>query len=245
MKSKSFLIVFLFAQIFFNAQIKQLLYDKVLSYSIKEDNNFNVYGSTSGAGNLIIGYGENWETTYVKNFTWQYKKNILNGYLMNNKYLHQNGSTLADNFLEVTLKKDLNLYNVGSFKNCIAYKGSFKENKNENKFMIYCMQMDDNYDYSEMNSLLFTTQLGINLEDLPKNNIVVKAVLVDKHGEATVNFLDLIETINPPHKLYYNNDYISTTNPLQKIKKQHHIIVNLLSRKFIFLMNLIKGSINL
>jgi len=222
MKNKPYLIVFLFIQFFFNAQITQLSYDKILNYTIKEDNNFKVYSSKSETGNLIIGYGENWETTYIKDFTWQYKKNILNGYLMNDKYLHQNGSSLSNDYLDVVLIKNSNRYNVGSFKNCIAYNGSFKENKTGNNFMIYCLQMDDDYDYSEMNRFLFTTQFGINLENLPQNNIVVKVVLVDKNGEATVNFLDLIDTVNETQKLYFNKDYIEAyinQKPSPKDKK--------------------------
>ncbi|AZA62267.1 hypothetical protein [Chryseobacterium indoltheticum] len=141
---------------------------------------------------------------------------------MNDKYLHQNGSSLSNNYLEVVLIKNSNLYNVGSFKNCIAYNGSFKENKTGNNFMIYCLQMDDDYDYSEMNRFLFTTQFGINFENLPQNNIVVKVVLVDKNGEATVNFLDLIDTVNETLKLYFNKDYIEAyinQKPSPKDKK--------------------------
>ncbi|CAA7194837.1 hypothetical protein [Chryseobacterium potabilaquae] len=221
MKKKIFLILFLFS-IIINAQIKKLSYDRILHYSIKEDNNFSIYSNDSKTDNLIIDYGESWDSSYKKHFSWQHKDHYLTGYLLNEKFLHQSGSSEYMGTLQMDFEKDENLYEVDSYKNCIAYKGVEKNKKDNNYLMIYCTVMNDNYDYSEMNKFMLANQVGIHTPPLPKNHVIVKAMMFNQNNEALFNFFDLVKISSETQNLLFNQDYINAyinENPFPNDKK--------------------------
>ncbi|RMZ58095.1 hypothetical protein D1632_17540 [Chryseobacterium nematophagum] len=208
MNKKIFLFLFLFSLII-NAQIKKLSYDRILNYSIKEDNNFNIYSNDSKTDNLIIDYGESWDSSYKKHFSWQHKDHYLTGYLFNEKFLHQSGSSEYMGTLQMDFEKDANLYDIDEYKNCVAYKGVEKNKKGNNYLMVYCTVMNDNYDYSEMNKFMLANQVGIHTPPLPKNHVIVKAMMFNQNNEALFNFFDLIKMSSETQNLLFNQDYIN------------------------------------
>ncbi|WP_415329050.1 hypothetical protein [Chryseobacterium sp. MMS23-Vi53] len=209
LNKKNYFILFLFLFTTFNAQITKLSYDRSFNYSIKENNNFTIYTNQIPTDNLIISYGESWDISYKKHFDWQHSNNHLNGDLLNNKFLNQHGSTTLSPLLEINLVKDENLYDIDSFKNCIAYKGFYKDGS-DSYIMIYCTEDNDNHDYSKMNNFLLKTMFGLDSANLPTNNIIVKLMMFNGKGEVIFNLVDLLNISNEKKEIYFNKDYVNS-----------------------------------